>query len=296
MYTLSFDLIDGSPIRAMTLQGVTLFSAIDFLAGACGIPHASAKKEFKNTAVSNSARTARFPGTGQRDTLVLTVFGLERLLEELGDKVHLERARMIEAGLQRLKAGNSSALKGRKESPPPVRARKRKVTPGDGLEAVRTEESRIELEERRNRVNAQALQNMQTMLGILERVKPGQAVDAHTAERIEAQTTAILLGDDQCPGYSSDEDEGDATPEPTESGDEDQGLRIGAVAKDLKLSCTEGQLKEIGKRMAAKYKEAYNAPPPKQMRRVGFRTVHVNTYTERDRGMMEEVIRGYMEE
>jgi hypothetical protein len=24
--------------------------------------------------------------------------------------------------------------------------------------------------------------------------------------------------------------------------------------------------------------------------------VHVNTYTERDRGMMEEVIRGYMEE
>jgi hypothetical protein len=303
MFTLSLDLIEGAQIRATTLGGVTLFSAIDFVAGACGVAHSTAKKEFGKLAVSKNARMARFPGVGQRDTPVLTVFGLERLLGELGDKVERARALQIETGLQRLRAGDSSSLKSKKadaEMEPP-RCKRRRVGPEDGLQAVRTEEARIELEERRNRVNAQELQNMQTMLEILERVRPGKAVDAHTAERIEVQTTSILLGDYQCPGYSSDEESEaeeyeSAADAPTESGDEDQGLRIGTVAKEMKLHCTEGQLKEIGKRMAAKYKEAYNAPPPKQMRRVGFRTVDVNTYTERDRDMMEGVIRGYMNE
>ena len=291
MFTLSFDLIDGAQIRTTTLDGVTMFSALDFVAGACNLSPAGAKREFKKVENVVGSRQARFPGVGQRDTPVLTVLGLERLVIELGDRVAPGKARQIEEGLTRLKNGDASSIKGsgRSAESNPGQGRKRKADTG-----LESEEARMDLEERRNRVNAQALSNTQTMLEILERLRPGKGIDEATAELIMERTKAILLGDCKEEG-GSEEPYGSEASEPATAEEEDQGIRISSVAKELKVNCTEGQLKEIGKRMAIKYKEEYLCPPPKQMRRVGSRVMHVNTYTERDRGMMEGVIAEYVQ-
>jgi hypothetical protein len=306
MFTLIFDLIDGAQIRTTTLDGVTMFSGLDFVAGACNLSPAGAKREFKKMEKGAGARQARFPGVGQRDTPVLTVLGLERLLAELGDRVAQGKARQIEEGLRRLKNGDSSSIKcsgsvrgaGSPKSGERSAGVGKKRLAESGLES---EQTQMDLEERRNRINALALSNTQTMLEILERLKPGNAVDEYTAELISEQTKAILLGGLCRPDYGGSEGSedcgGSVMSEATVSEpEEDQGIRISSVAKELKINCTEGQLKEIGKRMAIKYKEEHLSPPPKQMRRVGSRAVYVNTYTEKDRGMMEVVIAEYFQE
>jgi hypothetical protein len=302
MFTLSFDLIDGAQIRTTTLDGVTMFSALDFVAGACNLSPAGAKREFKKVEKVVGSRQARFPGVGQRDTPVLTVLGLERLLVELGDRVAPGKARQVEEGLRRLKNGDSSSIKGSGS----VRRAEKERSAGVGKKrlaesGLESEQTQMDLEERRNRINALALSNTQTMLEILERLKPGNAVDEYTAELISEQTKAILLGGLCRPDYGGSEGSedcgGSVMSEATVSEpEEDQGIRISSVAKELKINCTEGQLKEIGKRMAIKYEDEHLSPPPKQMRRVGSRAVYVNTYTEKDRGMMEVVIAEYFQE
>ena len=308
-----------------------MFSAIDFIAVACGLSRSCAKREFKDLAgLEGLARLARFDGTGQsqaqsqaqRDTPVLTGIGLQRLLAALGDKVLAGRFKGIEGRLKRLMGGDSSAIKiWRADGGARTDAEKMEDNRMDpGGKKRRPEVEELELEERRNRANTQALSNTQTMLEILARLRPGVPLDDGTIERVAEQTKAILLGNAQPrtlqprtlqpgtlqPGTlqprtlqprppseaSSVTSLSDA--ELTESED-DVGIRVSTVAKDINVPCTEGQLKEIGKKMAAKYKEVYASPPPKLTRRVGSQIVKINSYTEKDRAMMEAVIRGYMQ-
>lgn len=304
MVSLCLDLGNGAQTRAITLDGVTMFSAIDFVSSVCNITTSCAKKEFKGLAnFAGLARLACFPGDGAKQTPVLTGLDLQRLLVALGDKVYNGRFREIDGKIKRLLGGDSSSIKNvgvrAEESGHETYIETRR----DQATKKRKPEEEVELAERRNRANSQALANTQTMLAILERLRPGVPLDDRTVERVTEQTKAILLGAGIDPPVVQpvhlpkiSDSEYEMTESDTLSEDnEDDGIRVSTVAKDINVSCTEGQLKEIGKRMAAKYREIFGTPPPKLTKRVGSRIVKINAYTEKDRAVMEGVIRGYMQ-
>ena len=63
------------------------------------------------------------------------------------------------------------------------------------------------------------------------------------------------------------------------------------MAKELGFKCSEGELQHIGREMAKKYRETYKSDPPKHKQFTGGMYIPVNSYMERDRAMMEQVIR-----
>ena len=73
------------------------------------------------------------------------------------------------------------------------------------------------------------------------------------------------------------------------------GISVSVVAKILGYTCTDGQLIVIGTVLAKKYAEKYGAKPPKHKQDHKGRIIDANSYTERDRGMMEEAIKEIME-
>ena len=66
------------------------------------------------------------------------------------------------------------------------------------------------------------------------------------------------------------------------------------LAKEMGFKCSEGQLQNIGREMAKKYRETYKSNPPKHKQFVGGNFIPVNSYMERDRPLMELVIRSVM--
>ena len=70
-------------------------------------------------------------------------------------------------------------------------------------------------------------------------------------------------------------------------------ISISGVSKDMGIKCTCGQLKELGKRMAEKYRGVFSKDPVKRRQQVGGQILMINSYQEKDRPMMEEVIRDY---
>jgi hypothetical protein len=344
---LSLSKADGQTIRgSVTSDGVNVFSVYDFVTRACAYRDngACARKTYQRLLAPDSehseelnglGRHFKFPGPGQRDTPVMTIRGLQRLLLILGGRVARDYRAAVETTFTRVMGGDTSLIKviqtNASSSAPlqlafrealaqevqpqggqlefdgaggdggggDARTRKRALEREDALFAMDIEERRQRMEETRHRARAQALINTQTMLDILTKLRPAEALDERTVLQIEDQTKRILLG---CGGglgaieaggrleaaHASDgSEEGDGVRPP-------DGISVSLVAAALKIACSEGQLKEIGKRMAGRFRGEYQCDPPKHRQWIGKGMVRVNTYTERDREMMEEVIREYM--
>ena len=71
-------------------------------------------------------------------------------------------------------------------------------------------------------------------------------------------------------------------------------LNVSILAKELGFKPTDGQLIQIGRELAKQYRETYKNDPPKHKQFVGGNYIPVNSYMERDRLMMEQVIRAVM--
>jgi hypothetical protein len=69
---------------------------------------------------------------------------------------------------------------------------------------------------------------------------------------------------------------------------------VSILAKELGFKCSESQLQRVGREMAKKYRETYQSDPPKHKQFVGGMCIPINSYMERDRSMMELVIRSVM--
>ena len=72
------------------------------------------------------------------------------------------------------------------------------------------------------------------------------------------------------------------------------GLNVSILAKELGFKPKEGQLISIGREMAKQYRETYKTDPTKHAQFTGGMVIPVNSYMERDRSMMERVIRAVM--
>jgi len=142
-------------------------------------------------------------------------------------------------------------------------------------------------------------------MDMLKRLRPDGVLDERTVSQIEDQAKSIVMSNRNSgfgglprasavlPLAAPATVESavlavDPIPLPPDS------ISVSLVAGTMDIKCSFGQLKEIGKRMAAKYRATHQREPPKHRQQIGGSLVSVNTYTEADRGMMEAVIREYM--
>ena len=73
-------------------------------------------------------------------------------------------------------------------------------------------------------------------------------------------------------------------------------ITISTLAAELGYRFDNGQLQKIGKRVANAYREKYGECPGKHEQMVGQASILVNSYTERDRGLVEKVIVDFINE
>ena len=73
-------------------------------------------------------------------------------------------------------------------------------------------------------------------------------------------------------------------------------ITISTLAAELGYRFDSGQLQKIGKRAAAAFREKYGESPSKHEQLVGQASIMVNSYTERDRKLLEGVIVAFINE
>ena len=238
----------------------------------------------------------------------MTLRGLQRLLLILGSKVAAEFRALVEGTFTRVMAGDTSliqVIEGNAASNAPINkayraalekepvdpvldeiCKKRKLEHEETLfelevaeRKMRIEAEKHKIDEGKQRMKTQALENTETLIGILTSLRPDKPLDERTKLQIEDQAKNILLTGDNNMITNGNS----------------QGISVSMLAVAMGYNCTDAQRTEIGKITAKKYRDKYNDEPPKHPQYVKGNVIQVNSYTERDRGMMEAAIKEYME-
>lgn len=69
-----------------------------------------------------------------------------------------------------------------------------------------------------------------------------------------------------------------------------KGICLSDLTAAMGIECSAGQLTQMGRTMAKRYRELYNREPYKREQSINGFTCFVNAYDQADRAMMESVI------
>lgn len=255
----------------------------------------------------------KFPGAGQRETPCASVRGLQRYLLLLGGKVAAEFREIIEGTFTRVMAGDQSLIEvinANADSDAPVQQAFRQALAQEPVAPVlddfclkrKREErlfememaerqlaldkdrlaldrDRLALDEGRRLHTSNLIQDATTAMGAISALKDLKNVDERTKMQTEDHIKNVLFN---------------KTSQKDPAANETAPLNVSIVAKELGFKCSEGELQRIGREMAKKYRETYKSDPPKHKQFVNGNYIPINSYMERDRGMMECVIRSIM--
>ncbi len=247
----------------------------------------------------------------------MTIRGLQRLLLILGGKVAACFRALVETTFTRVMAGDTSLIKviqanAESNEPGPRMARKAMasdpspggILPDDFLDdavlkrkraELELEERQVALEERRRALKDKDLEEeerrralkdkdlgfVKSSIDLMKTLSRSGELDERTSMQYEE-----LVRNTTFTGQKTTAEGGGAASD---------GISISVVARVMKYDCTKEQLQSIGKIMAKKYFEKYNTPPQKHKQMHDGMMIDVNSYMERDRGMMETTIKEYME-
>ena len=141
------------------------------------------------------------------------------------------------------------------------------------------ENGKLSLEERKLDHETKLIVHVNTSMGSINALKDWANVDERTKLQAEDHIKNVLFNKTAAPPGDHD------SPASTAA------LSVSILAKELGFKCSEAELQRIGREMAKKYRETYKADPPKHKQFVNGNCIPVNSYMERDRSMMELVIR-----
>ena len=239
----------------------------------------------------------------------MTIRGLQRLLMILGGKVAATYRALVETTFTRVMAGDKSLIKVieanaelNEAGPKMARAAMENdpspggILPDNFLDdaVLKRKRAELELEERlialeerkmalessRKELKQKDLSFFKNSMELLKTIRNGE-LDERTSLQYEE-----LVKNATFTSQKPTADGGGAAAD---------GISVSVVAKILGYTCTDGQLIVIGTVLAKKYAEKYGAKPPKHKQDHKGRIIDANSYTERDRGMMEEAIKEIME-
>jgi hypothetical protein len=123
---------------------------------------------------------------------------------------------------------------------------------------------------------------------IMDSLKAKSNIDERTKLQFEDHIKNVILSSSNSFKQKSITN-GDATVNETES------LSVSVLAAEMGYKCSDKQIINIGRTIAAKYRETYKCSPPKHKQYVKGNYIPVNSYMERDRPMMEQAARMIME-
>ena len=324
MSTLLLKLLDKGDrnIRGMVdKSGLQVFSVYDFLTVACGYGNsgASARNEFKRltrdgsefkSEVVASCYNLKFPGPGQRETPCMTIRGLQRLLMIQGGKVAAEYREIIEGAFTRVMAGDQSLIEvinANAASQEPVQQAFRAALAQEPVAPVLDEaclgkkrehseisqdilaERKLRLEEAEFRLKERekALEHMNRGMELIDSLKARNNIDERTKLQFEDHIKNVLLSaSNQFAPQKAIMDGGS---------NETESLSVSVLAAEMGFRCSDREIINIGRAMAAKFREKYQCDPPKHKQYVKGNYIPVNSYMERDRPLMEQAVRDIME-
>ena len=312
--------IDGSAIRGATdIQGNPAFSLFDFGNIACEKERDSTygKNNFYRLVKEGSEHKKevdtfcvylKFPGSGQRQTPCATIRGLQRYLIMLGGKVAAHFREIIEGTFTRVMAGDQSLIEvinANAASDAPLQQAYRAALVHEPVAPVLDEfclskkrereelildleiaERKLLLDEGRSRLREKAMEHVNKAVVLIDSLK-GMDIDERTKLQFEDHVKNVVLSSTN--SFKQKSITNESTVNETES------LSVGVLAAELGFKCSDRQIINIGKTIAAKYREIYKCNPPKHKQYVKGNYIPVNSYMERDRPMMEQAVRKIME-
>ena len=250
----------------------------------------------------------KFPGSGQRETPCASIRGLQRYLMLLGGKVAIEFRELIEGTFTRVMAGDQSLIEvinANAASDEPVQQAyraaleqepvapvlddyclKRRREREDILFDMDMAERKLALEEKRRLHGLSLIEDTAVAMKAINDLKDWANVDERTKLQAEDHIKNVLFN--KLSMNQATITDGTSIINQTDA------LNVSVLAKELGFKPTDGQLIQIGKQLAKQYRETYKNDPPKHKQFVGGMCIPVNSYMERDRPMMEQVIRAVM--
>ena len=311
MASLIFKLTSEASLRGIVKgDGTHLFSVFDFITMACQKKDdgAYARKTFTRLIADgsehkNEVKTlchyCQFPGARQRETPAMTIRGLQRLLMILGGKVAANFRKEVEGTFTRVMAGDSSLIQEIRDnaaSSAPIHqvfrqalaeepvsdeeeevGRKRKRRMAEREDAL----FEMEMQERAARLKESHLNILEKFNGLMTDLNPAWKEDARLRLQVEDSLKTAVLSKTTLLIENGR----------SESRDLKQSISVSQVAQELDVRLNHAESIAIGKKVARAYAEAYGEKPSKHRQWVDGAELEVNSYTERDRWLVEQAIR-----
>jgi hypothetical protein len=306
---------DNNKIRGMLDDGIQVFSVYDFMTKACAYPEEgnSARKAFGRLIkdggehaieVGTLCHYLKFAGAGQRDTPCMTVRGLQRLLMILGGKVAAEFRAVVEGVFTRVMAGDQTmiqAINANAASDAPVHQIYRQALaqepvttapdPASLTRKRRMEELEIEMLEAD--VEAKKLANAAMACENLSKVADRYQELCEDSPMDERARLMLKDGFLNMPM---------AAQQPTNSGSQpliengsgvspNKPISLSSVAVELGFKIPDGEFIAIGKKVSQRYFKLHGKTPSKHDQLIKGKVTSVNSYTESDRAIVEQVLR-----
>jgi hypothetical protein len=315
---------DGRTIRGMMTNTEQFWSVYDFITRACDYKDtgATARKEFKRLIESEfkdeivaSCHSLHFPNQRGPATPCMTIRGLQRLLMILGGKVAAEFRKIVEGTFTRVMAGDQSLIEvinANAASDAPLQQAYRAalthehVSPvlddlclgqkrdrGESTRELELAERKLRLEEGEFRLKERekALEHMNWGMELMDSLKSKSNIDERTKLQFEDHIKNVILSSTNSFKQKSITNGDSDAPIVNET----ESLNVSVLAKSMGYKCSDSQIINIGRAMAAMYREKYHCNPPKHKQFVKGNYVQVNSYMERDRPMMLKAIQKVIE-
>ena len=321
---------DSHRIRGMlSPDGMQVFSVYDFITVACAKTDKGvyARKCFGRLTTDGSehqneivslCHNLHFPGQRGAQTPAMTIRGLQRLLMILGGKVAAEFRALVEGVFTRVMAGDQSLIEvinANAASNAPINqvyrealaqepvvavdelslTRKRRI---EELEIVMLEaevEAKIaEVEAKRADIDAKKLANAAMASDNLAKITDryhelcqDTVIDERARLMLKDGFLNMALAAQQgLPGQGLIENGPRVSP--------NKPVSLSSVATELGFKIPDSEFIVIGKRVATRYFELHGKKPTKHDQLIKGKVTLVNSYTESDRPLVEEVLREYM--
>lgn len=231
----------------------------------------------------------------------MTLEGLQHLLVILGGRVAAEFRAIVLGVFTRYMAGDRTMLeeiRANAVSDAPIHqayrqalakepvldaaGSKRQLDREDTLFELEIQERRLALEERKSRMPAElqerSMQNVQTFSGLMTSLNPDWKKDDRLRLQLEDSMKTALFGGQQALITNG------------ESSATSRSISVSQVAQELGVRLKHSDSIAIGKALASQYREEHREPPSKHRQWVDGAEREVNSYTERDRHMVERVV------
>jgi hypothetical protein len=321
--TIPFDeIVPGASARLAVIDGVQYLSSRDTLMHICGLTSIRANEKWRllSEEVKNELAeflgNFQFPGKGNRLEPVLTFQGILKLIMMVsGEKAALYRSAMVKI-LSRYYAGEGSLMEeinanaqstapiaqlARESLQMPINQMRMQVqqpavdelslTRKRRMEELEIERLEVELESRKVELEAKRFANVAMarvhlieLTGQYRELCQDTVMDERARLMLKDSMLNMAMNQHQGPAGSGQR-------LLTNGVSPNKPISLSSVALELGLEIPENDFIPIGREVSKRYLQLHGKKPPKHDQLIRGKVTLVNSYFERDRPLVEEVLR-----